>query len=224
MDPKKIIFTPYPCSGAIPSRDYQNVIFEIDASEFPNFTTVIQKHQSKFTDEEAESLISCYNIYSWQGFEGVKYHPNEQVPDFYVPIPLVKLKIENYTELHDVDTARILGCSSALDETWLGKKGDIVKTRGLTSDTLINALGSLWDSYDRAFGFQKSSNSLHESHPLTWLNAPFKTNDSGDIKQYVFEANEEYPQLPSGELLDGKAFLALEQKQAKEKNTKTVAK
>jgi hypothetical protein len=44
----------------------QNIVVEIDTSEYPNYSTIIQPDQTDFANEE-ENLLSCFNIYRLSG-------------------------------------------------------------------------------------------------------------------------------------------------------------
>jgi hypothetical protein len=71
-----------------------NVLFEIDTSEFNEFSTIIQSYQTNYP-EEKECLISCYNIYKWMGFKVESY------------AVVVKLKLVKYHITNDADTNSI---------------------------------------------------------------------------------------------------------------------
>lgn len=74
----KCIFYPYNKAQAKKMRElegekqahfYQNCLFEIDTSEYPDASTLLLSEDlSKFHEDEKESLLSCYNIYEWYIF------------------------------------------------------------------------------------------------------------------------------------------------------------
>ena len=135
MDPSKIIFNKYPNSGENPHSAYQNVIFEIDTSNFPNFSTIIKPHQTAY--DESESLLSCYNIYKWKGLRVVN------------DIMIISLEVMNPELVRDMDKKEITGLHNNLPTEWLGKKGEIMRTRYITPATLINNVKSLFESYGK---------------------------------------------------------------------------
>jgi len=170
-----MILNVYPDSNAETNTGYQNIIFEIDTAGFPNFSTLIQSPLQTPYDEE-ECLISCYNIYSWQGFRVIKYvHPKTLAVH---EVGVVSLKIEDYEEWHDLDKGCVVGPNSRLDETWLGKRGGIMRERNCPPATLNNNLGQLWYSYERSFGAKPTQ--ANKAYPLWWLNAPFETKLVGN--------------------------------------------
>lgn len=73
-----------------------NVLFEIDTTEYNNFTTLIQCDQTVY--KENENLISCYNVFKWVGYS---YNDG----DAYV---IVKLKIVSYDKYNDLETHSIV--------------------------------------------------------------------------------------------------------------------
>jgi len=194
-DPTKMIFEPHP-KEPDPMSGYQNVIFEIDTTEFPNFTTLIQTGQTLF--DETESLLSCYNIYSWQGFRLNKWiHPDTKVE--YI-MPVVSLKIEDYVGKHDLDQQRIIGPICNINEKWLGGRGEIVMTRSMQPESLTQHVAALWDSYHRNYGSAGA-----DPYPLTWLNTTFKVGDNSKIRNFIFDINEN-PLQVEGHSIDGVAF------------------
>ena len=157
--PEKMIFNVYPdnpesCTG------YQNVILEIDTSEFPNFSTIIQCNQTEF--DETECLMSCYNIYSWKGLRVIKYKCKNTGK--IENIPVISLKLENYNLIHDLDTQTVKGDHNQLDPSVISKKGLMVQNRSVRPATLLCNLAALIESYNRKY---------EDTYPLTWLNANF---------------------------------------------------
>jgi len=209
VNPNRLLFNPFPDSNADSKTAYQNIIFEIDTSNFPNFSTLIQTHQTQYPDE-TECLLSCYNIYSWQGFRVNKF--NVPKTNISVNVGIVSLKVEVYEQYHDLDTASIVGPNNGLDETWLGRRGEVVRTREMTASVLNNNLGKLWDSYDRTFGTRMPTDSKNQKYPLDWLNATFTMKN--DIAQWPI--CEKLLEL-EGSSLDNFQFTALEQSQIREK-------
>lgn len=135
MDPSKIIFKEYPESGGNPLGTYQNVIFEIDTSSFPNFSTIIKSHQTAY--DESESLLSCYNIYKWKGLRVVNN------------IMIISLEVLNPELVRDMDKKEITGLHNNLPTEWLGKKGEIMRTRDVAPVVLTNNVKTLFESYGR---------------------------------------------------------------------------
>jgi len=199
MAPEKMILHPFP-KDPKPKTGYQNCIFEIDTSSFPNFSTIILPHQTIY--DESESLLSCYNIYSWQGFRLNKWIHPQTKEVFYIPV--ISLKIEDYVSTHDLDKQCIIGPTCAVDEQWIGGKGEAMMNRSITSETLIQNLCTLWDSYDRHYGSQSKSAS---PYPLIgWLNAPYKIESvTSHMKRFVIPPTEVVLRT-EGEILDGVKF------------------
>ena len=167
--PEKIIFSPVPMCPK-PYTGYQNVILEIDTSEFPNFSTIIQCNQSDF--DESECLMSCYNIYSWQGLRVIKYTcvKTQEV----VNVPIISLKLENYNSVHDLDTQTVKGDHDDLNEIWVQKKVSQVQCNKLiTPETFIANFNTLIVSYNR----NEKRRTDGKSRPLTWLNADYVVID-----------------------------------------------
>lgn len=192
--PTKMILDPYP-EEPVDKRGYQNVIFEIDTSEFPNFSTIILSHQSPY--DERENLLSCYNIFSWQGFRMNKWvHPrSKEVFD----MPIISLKIEDYEDLHDLERQCIIGPSGSVPTEWMTRRGEIVRSRNLTPSQMSHHLQAMWASYDNHFGSKMSENDKATTtpYPLSWLNATFDVNE------------EELKAFRSRPDLDNQAFMQL---------------
>lgn len=107
-----------------------NVLFEIDISEFNNFTTIIQKNQSIYSKEE-ECLLSCYNVYKWIG-----YGYNDI--DNYVT---VRLKILDYGKLNDIQTHSIINPNNKkFPEKYLKSGSQTLKNRNVSAKELNNIL------------------------------------------------------------------------------------
>lgn len=171
------------------NKGYQNVIFEIDTSEFPNFSTIILPHQSPY--DERENLLSCYNIFSWQGFRVNKWvHPHTKK---VYEMPVISLKIEDYEDLHDLERKCITGPSGSVPEEWMTKRGEIVRSRNLTPTQMTYHLKAMWESYDKYFGAKATSH----SYPIDWLNASY------DVNPVELAASKTRPDL------DNMAFLQL---------------
>jgi len=200
IDPSKMILSPCPPIPE-PGVGYQNCIFEIDTRDFPNFSTIIQKHQSIY--DESESLLSCYNIYSWQGFRVNKWiHPDDKSEHY---IPVVSLKVEDYDYYHDLDAQCIFSPESlkAIDEKWLGSKcGEVQMSRLTQAPTLIHHLCHLWDSYERNVA-------VASGYHMTWLNTEFaKHRVSGFVAPtYNIQPTEDLLHA-SGEELNAAKFNA----------------
>ena len=135
MDPSKIIFKEYPDWGANATAMYQNVIFEIDTSNFPNFSTIIKNHQTIF--DESESLLSCYNIYRWKGLRIVNN------------IMIISLEVLNPDLVRDIDNKEITGLHNNLPIEWMRKQGEIMRTRNISPITLKTNVERLFESYGR---------------------------------------------------------------------------
>lgn len=132
-----------------PAGNFQNVKFEINTSEYPNFTTIIKDEQTKYKSEK-ECLISCYNIFEWVGYR------------FEKGWPIVTLKILNYERYNDsVDQLIKEGTTAELPLTWMEKKGEIPRSRKMTPAQLNYNLCSLFRSYQKNYG------------KMEWLNADF---------------------------------------------------
>jgi len=204
-NPEILFMNIYPEKDASPIEGYQNIIFEINTSEYPNFTTLVQTHQQKYAEEE--SILSCYNIYSWQGFRVINWVDKAKVQH---KVGVVSLKIDNYEEHHDLDNQRIRGIETfGVDETWIGKRGEIARTRNVTPEMLCNNLGLLWDSYQRNFG---------KTYPLNWLNTSFKVvGEELPAAEFPISPNNLVRQ---GRSLHGADFRNLEAEQARAKVNK----
>lgn len=106
-----------------------NTLFEIDTSEFNNFTTLIKPEQTKYT-AESENLISCYNVYQYIGYT---YDPN----DTYVTL---KLKLVNYDLANDIETHSIKGAEHGNLPEGIIKGSDEKKDRNVSAKDLNDHL------------------------------------------------------------------------------------
>jgi hypothetical protein len=190
MDPSKMIFNECP-NYPMPHQGYQNVIFEIDTSEFPNFTTVLNGSQSQY--DESENLISCYNIFSWVGFRvvsGIKIVSNQKTT-VVNGIPVITLKIENYNVMHNVVDQCLDGDHNSVDGSWFETRvRNAKRIKLITPKTLIDNFKEIIESYNRNFG---------KTQPLTWLNANYTPIHD--------------PLIQKGHRLNGKEFSDLEKTQ-----------
>lgn len=138
-------------------KNLQNVMFEIDISDYNDKTTLIKPHQTEYSGE-SECLLSCYNIYAWQGYSF----------DVKNNVPLVRLKLLNYSENSDPEKGSIKGQKHGdIPVIWLEKKGEIPRTREMSPIQLDYHLKLLFDSYER-------NRKKEDWHQLDWLNAQHK--------------------------------------------------
>lgn len=209
MYPETMILEPCP-DDPDPKRGYQNVIFEIDTSEYPNFSTIILPHQSPYNEKEC--LLSCYNIFSWQGFRINKWvHPKTKV---VYNMPVVSLKVEDYENYHDLENKCIVGPSGSVPEKWMSKRGDNVRSRNATPERMALVLQELWESYDRNFGnsMDDQTKKMIDPYPLSWLNASFAVNPT------LLEHHQTRPPLDNQALIDLLKEQALQRELKKQQN------
>jgi len=138
--------------------DYTNVIFEIDISEFPNFTTLLhpstQTPKTSEVEAEKECLLSCYNIYEWTGYKLVEYNRYCQVDGNDVHdggvIPVVSLKVKLYYLENDFEHNAVGGITDLPQqflEEWLNHKGETSRNRFISPINLHSHFQSLIKSY-----------------------------------------------------------------------------
>jgi len=161
VNPNNLSFRSFPRLNANPDANYENAIFEIDTSEFPNFSTVFESPDNF----EEECLLSCYNIYSWKGIRLVEVR--DALTENLVMVPVISLKVEIYQLHHDL-TSGSINASSEISMDWIKRKGDLVKARCFTPEQLTMNVKELFASYERNFGVNSP-----DPRPLTWLNASF---------------------------------------------------
>jgi len=99
-----------------------NVMLIVDTSEYNNFTTIIQPHQSKYAEDEC--LISCYNVFKWVSYS---YNPGDK----YVT---VELKLVNYDVANSIQTHSIIGAEHGnVPIKYLKSGSEKLKNRHLTA-------------------------------------------------------------------------------------------
>lgn len=147
--PERCFYTPWKEGISKGKYNHQNVKFEINTSEFPDFTTLIQKEQTEHKSE-MECLISCYNIFEWSGY---RYENG---------VPIVTLKILDYNKFNDTKNNKIInGTTTDLPTEWMTKRGDVPRSREMTPTQFNYNLKELFQSYQSAHG------------KMAWLNADF---------------------------------------------------
>jgi hypothetical protein len=104
-----------------------NVLFEIDLSEFNQFTTMIQEQQSKF--DEDECLLSCYNVFEFKGVTLQKFEGQD--------IVVMKLTLKDYEKCNDIENHSIIGATHGDIPTKFLKSGsEFLKNRDVTATKL----------------------------------------------------------------------------------------
>lgn len=138
-----------------------NVMYIIDTSEYPDQTTLIQKHQQTF--DEQECLIACYNYYEYQGCEYNKEKhrlevrlkllkaPTKEIVVKDVIMPLVAGKGSYYgiNKWIETDDKIIIEEDRAKFNTWLSKRGEVARTKRMSPRQLTNNTATLLDSMFR---------------------------------------------------------------------------
>lgn len=136
---------------------YQNVIFEIDLSHYPNFSTLLLTPDLTGHCTERECLISCYNIYRWTGYRLVTVKG--------MSVPCISLRVEKYEQFNDGVEHRINAPSQPFPEQWFHRRSSSWKSRNKTPEKFNEVFADACRSY------KKNRN----DYPLTWLNADFQT-------------------------------------------------
>jgi hypothetical protein len=160
----------------------QNCIFEIDASEFFERSTMIQYGQTEY-ETENENLFSCYNVFEWVGYQLVKYqHPKDDRDEL---IPLIRLKVKN------PETAVFAADYLKPSADWIRKKGQ-------------NACSRTWSPS----GLHSQFTGLRESlrREATKQGKPFPANLMADVTDAFFKkhgfASDENPYPENYNLYD----------------------
>lgn len=179
-------------------KAYHNVILEIDTSEFPNFTTILQLNQTDEYYTKRECLISCYNIFEWVGYRRAKIFVDiDTKNEREIEVPVISLRVVDYVSTNDLEKHCVKGPSSPIPEEWIQKRGSVLKSRESEPEQIHGNFQELCASYARNGGKQ---------YPLDWLNAEWDKIDPALRKV--------------GEELDGKQFRALEEKQEQKREAK----
>lgn len=123
ISPKNIIWDAYDADKVEKEKrqglklGHQNCIFEIDTSEWPDFSTLLlDPAHSEYCDTERENLISCYNVYQWVGYQLIKYKGEVT--------PLVRLKLVHYNKIMDFQTQSVKTHHFPVDASWIEKRGE----------------------------------------------------------------------------------------------------
>lgn len=137
-------------------KNLQNIMFEIDISNYNTRSTLIKPHQTRY--EEKECLLSCYNIFEWAGY----------TYDAKANIPLVKLRLLSYEEYHDTEKGCLRDTRHGdIPVIWLEKRGEIPRTRNMSPEQMDFNLKQLFESYHRNCRRERGWMTLD------WLNATF---------------------------------------------------
>lgn len=132
----RFFWNPWDEEKAKTQYNLQNILFEIDISEYNRRSTLIQQHQTRYNEDEC--LLSCYNIYEWKGYRVLN------------GIPIVSLKVLNFEEYCDRNTGSIKGAQHGdVPMAWLEKKGEVTRTRDMTPAQLDFHIRALFSSHDR---------------------------------------------------------------------------
>lgn len=130
------------------ASDNYNVVFEIDISSFPSYSTIVPDNKC---------LLTCYNNYRWTGYKLV----NATVDGQQVAVPLVSLSVEgtyNYSEYggegHPVRRV-------PLDWT---RKDASAWDLTVSPAALNEKFRELTETFDKT---------CDDEHKLIWLNATF---------------------------------------------------
>jgi hypothetical protein len=139
---------------------FQNVVFEIDLSEYYERSTIIQKHQTDFDEEEV--LLASYNLYEWIGYEWRDGRP------------IIKLKVlpyEGNVEEGEEDPKthkkeiRVRGARPEFPEAFIAKRGVGITERTVSPEDFHLDFRKLVCNYIRVH----KRDGLPD---LPWLNAP----------------------------------------------------
>ncbi len=137
LDKTKMYWAPYQDDTELEkSRGIHNVRQVIDTSEFPDYSTIIQEHQSPYFEEERENLLACYNLLE---FQKCKYDKMKNLFSTYY-------KVKNPAE-HVVQEYNPL-IHKMLNE-WMKKRGEISRTKRMSCAQIANSVSLLFESYDR---------------------------------------------------------------------------
>jgi len=109
---------------------------------------------------------------------------------------VVTLRVENHDTSRDIKSHAIDSHSVPVPQAWVSKRGEIVRTRYMTTRVLAHNLTTLLESYSR-YNISQDLN-----FPLTWLNSE------------DFESAKRVPALVGSEL-NGAAMDKLFQEQEK---------
>jgi len=183
------------------STSTSTCLLKIDTSDFPSFSTVIEMEDGKRL-----SLLSCYNIYSWQGFRAHKVKfANEKT----LVVGVISLKLEDYRHSHNAESLSVETLHKCiLDDKWTCKLGESFYYPNANPAGFIHNLCCIWRSYERHFVINAKD---HDPFPLTWLNTcPFKV--ISPMAPITYPVKDKQPKK-SGVELDGYEFSIFIQQQ-----------
>jgi hypothetical protein len=139
-------------------KGLQNVTFEIDLSEAYERSTVIQRHQTLYNQEQ-EVLLASYNLFEWVGYEWRDKRP------------IIKLKVLPYqgnVEEVEEDGKRVVyvnGNRADFPDAFIAKRGTTITMREMEPSDFTLEFRKLVCNYIRV---HKRDN----LPDLPWLNAP----------------------------------------------------
>lgn len=142
-----------------------NVMYMIDTSKYPDYTTIIQSHQQTFAEKEC--LIGCYNYFE---FKRSVYNKEKDRMDVYLDLIQPddrEFIVKNISLIPDDESKENVGINE-WDESipgkvivtedqekltnWLAKRGEIVRDKHFPTETIIHNTCGLLDSlYRRNF-------------------------------------------------------------------------
>lgn len=121
-----------------------NVLYEIDTTEFNNFTTLINKKTQTIYPEEEENLISCYNIYQYiHHYLGYNF-------------VIIRLKLLNYHDLNDLTQHTIKDAKHGDFPLKYMKSGlNTVRDKCLAPDKLFDTCNMIKEDYNKSIELKK---------------------------------------------------------------------
>jgi hypothetical protein len=138
----------------------QNLIYEIDLSNFPNYSTIV---------DDDHCLLTCYNNFRWEGYRLVPAKIDGQD----VNVPVITLTVEGSYDPKEFDADGKPVPRPSLD--WINKSDNELVSCDVDSRIFNAKLKELCDAY----------NTHHATDfPMPWLNADFDhTNSSPFAKE-----------------------------------------
>eukprot|EP01127_Copromyxa_protea_P012177 TRINITY_DN3140_c0_g1_i2.p1 TRINITY_DN3140_c0_g1~~TRINITY_DN3140_c0_g1_i2.p1 ORF type:complete len:678 (-),score=88.74 TRINITY_DN3140_c0_g1_i2:3-2036(-) len=124
-----------PCNGtSIANYDYQNVIFEIDISEYNKKTSLLQPHH--IGNIKGECLLSCYNVYEFKGYQ------------YQHGIPTVYLQLLSFEDHVDSNSGRLRNLRFYEFSTeWLERRGNATRVRESSPEDLDRMVNHIVERY-----------------------------------------------------------------------------
>lgn len=161
------------------TNNRHNVVFEIDTTEFPNFTTMIQ-HDEGGIAGKPRSLLSCLNAFAWLGLRKVDLGSKE--------IAVISLKIVDNALVST--EGKISLQPVTVPYAWVKTKGRVQYSRAASAKVLLHNTKTLFTS----FTSKESDNNFVKLS--TWAN-------------YDFDKSHAIPEGMTGYEIDGKNFETL---------------